>query len=226
MEGARMLVSQLPEYPPRSRLESALDLLFPPKCVGCGRIGRWICARCWPAVHWLGANQDDTPRPGSALERVIGVAMFEGTAREAVHALKFEGQHAIAPLLGRLMAERARAFPTDLVVPVPLHRSRRRERGYDQSAMLAKHIGRELDIPVQPEALRRTRKTRQQTTLDAQSRRENVRGAFAAPEPLSAGTILLVDDVYTTGATMSEAAGALLGAGAGRVVGVVFARAD
>src|SRR5437764_6165912 len=120
-----MVVSRLPAYPARGRLETALDLLFPPKCVGCGRVGRWICAHCWPEVHWLGENQDDVAGPASPLDRILGVAMFESVAREAVHALKFEGHHAIAPFMGRLMAQRAESLRAEIVVPVPLHRSRR-----------------------------------------------------------------------------------------------------
>jgi ComF family protein len=146
-------------------------------------------------------------------------------AREAVHALKFEGRHAISSMMGLLMTQAVLGTDCDLIAPVPLHRSRRRDRGYDQATMLARRIATRLDKPCRRTLLRRTRKTQQQALLDGIKRQENVRGAFAARERLGGETVLLVDDVLTTGATMSAAAGAARAAGAGRVIGCVFARA-
>lgn len=219
-----MQESVLPQYPEPTRIERALDLLFPPVCVGCGRVGRWICPRCWTRVSWVGERESPGTTP--SVEQLVGVAMFTGTAREAVHALKFENHHAIAPMMARLMAARLGAGEAGLVVPVPLHPSRKRERGYDQAALLARHLGRALGRPSRTDLLRRVRKTRQQTTLGGEERRENVRGAFSATGRLSGERILLVDDVYTTGSTMEEAARVLLDAGAASVTAVVFARAD
>jgi ComF family protein len=152
--------------------------------------------------------------------------VFGGIARDAVHALKFQNHHAIAPMMARLMASRVEAVRADVVIPVPLHPSRRRERGYDQAALLARHLARSLSLPARTDVLRRVRKTRQQTTLDGIERRENVRGAFAVVAPLAGERVLLVDDVYTTGSTMEEAAHALHEAGSGSITAVVFARAD
>jgi ComF family protein len=154
---------------------------------------------------------------------VVAVAEHEGIAREAVHALKFGERHAISATMGRLMASTSLSHGVDIVVPIPLHPARRRERGYDQAAMLARHIARSLGKPCRKDLLRRTRKTRQQVSLDAVHRRENVRGAFAPHGRLAGETVLLVDDVLTTGATMSAAATAVRDAGAGYVVGCVFA---
>ena len=211
----------LPLYPPVTRIERVLDEMFPPVCVGCRRIGRWICERCWTNVSWLRCG-DAVPVPAGT-DGVVAVANFEGVAREAVHALKFGERHAISAMMGRLMAAQARAQEIHVVAPVPLHPSRRRDRGYDQAAMLATHVGRSLGVPCRRNLLRRVRKTRQQTTLDGIQRRENVMGAFAAREYLQGQTVLLVDDVLTTGATMSEAASATRDAGAGRVIACVFA---
>jgi ComF family protein len=228
----------LPPYPPSTLVERGLDLIFPPTCVGCRKIGRWICDRCWQQVYWLEDLRCGTcdrtwvknpcphcERRGSALAAVAAAAAFDGPAREAVHALKYEGRHAIGSLLGRLMARAAPPEEVTMVAPVPLHPRRRRERGYDQAAILARHVGRSIDVPVEPAAARRVRYTMQQATLDQTKRALNVAGAFAAEEWVEGERILLVDDVYTTGATLEACATALRNAGAVSVTGLVFAAA-
>lgn len=228
-----------PTFPGVPPLERALDLLFPPVCVGCRHVGRWICAGCWPKVEWLAGTRCQicghlsvTPQcagctePGGALRAAIAVAAFGGPAREAVHALKYENRHAIAGLLGRLMADAIRAVEADAVAHVALHSSRRSQRGYDQAAMLARHVASALRLPFDRRALVRTRKTKQQVTLGVAERRANVEGAFLAGHPQTGRRILLVDDVYTTGSTMSSAAQTLRGAGAERVTALVFALAQ
>jgi ComF family protein len=153
------------------------------------------------------------------------VAEFEAVSREAVHALKYGNRHAISGLMGRLMGRAAMHLGADVVVHVALHTSRRRERGYDQAAFLARHIARDLDIPFQKDALARTRKTRQQVTLGPQERRRNVEGAFRVTRPVQGRHVLLVDDVYTTGSTLEAAAAVLMESGSECVTGLVFARA-
>ena len=123
------------------------------------------------------------------------------------------------------MAQAAAGLEFDLIVPVPLHRTRMRERGYDQAALLARTVAQRLQRTYQREALERIRPTLQQTTLKAEARRANVAGAFQSTRQLEGDAILLVDDVSTTGATLDAAATALKAAGAGRVVGLVFAQA-
>ena len=226
-----------PEYPESTPLERVLDLLFPPICVGCRRIGRWVCDRCWQGTSWLlahrcaGCGQSFADgvcscqrNPRHAVDELCVVATFDGTAREAVHALKYEGRHAISGMMGRVMALAAQNVNADVVAGVPLHARRRRERGYDQADMLARSIARHLGRPHEV-ALKRIRYTTQQTRLDAPARQRNVEAAFRARHDMSGRVVLLVDDVYTTGATMREAARSLKVAGATRVVGVVFARA-
>jgi ComF family protein len=228
----------VPPSPAAGLVERALDLLFPPRCVGCGSIGRWICDRCWPAVPWLperrcslcGRHAPQTTcvtcsGGSSALDGVIAVADFEDVAREAVHAVKFDGRHAISRLLGQLMAARVVGEEPNVVIPVPLHPARRRERGYDQSVLLARHIARVLNVPCYDHALRRSRRTEQQATLESAARRRNVAGAFETRRPLTGASILLVDDVLTTGATLEAAAEVLRASGAESIIGLVFAHA-
>ncbi len=150
--------------------------------------------------------------------------------REAVHALKFGGKTALANPLGDLMAEAGPAvLPVEVVdclVPVPLHPTREAERGFNQSMLLARRVSRRWGIPVRPRALRRQRFTRPQTDLDADERRRNVRGAFALSRraAVDGRHVLLIDDVFTTGATVSECARVLLDAGAATVGVLTVAR--
>ncbi|MGH2448415.1 MAG: ComF family protein [Chloroflexota bacterium] len=226
-----------PAHPRTPRLERALDLIFPPSCVGCRRVGRWICEECWPKVPWMCGNvclSCGSPAAGpwcgacsraaSELDQLLVATRFEGIAREAVHALKFNGHHAISALMGRVMAGVAGEMEAEAVVALPLHPSRRHQRGYDQSALLARHLAHTLHFPLESHVLRRTRRTEQQASLDREHRQANVAGAFAVNAPLEAETVLLVDDVVTTGATMSEAGCALKEAGVERVVGLAFAQ--
>ena len=228
----------LPTYPPPAFVERALDLIFPPVCVGCRRVGRWICQRCWQDAPWTigqicghcGRRSVTSLCPScagshAALDSLLAVARFEGVGREAVHALKFHDRHAISGMMGRLMARAAEGVEADVVVPVPLHRRRLRERGYDQGAMLAQSAARALERPYLP-TLERMRPTRQQAALDAAARQANVAGAFRAKQPLEGSAVLLVDDVSTTGATLNAAAEALKDAGAGQITGLVFAWAE
>ena len=153
---------------------------------------------------------------------------YDGALREALHAFKFSGKTTLAVPLAELIAEQcagALPAPVDLVVAVPLHRARERERGFNQSALLAARLARALDAPFQGRALRRVRATLAQADLTGRERRDNVRGAFAADRDAVTGRhVLLVDDVLTTGATVSECARVLMAAGAASVGIVTVAR--
>jgi predicted amidophosphoribosyltransferase len=185
--------------------------------------------------------------PLAGIARAGALGPHEGALRDIVHALKYRRHPRVARTLGRLLRE---ALPDLLqacaaAVPVPLHAGRRRQRGFNQAEEIARHLG----LPVLP-ALRRVRDTRPQTELDPRARRRNVEGAFrvrqwlrlrhalasswhlardaqapAASGPLEGRTLLLVDDVWTTGSTLSACAGALRNAGAREVHAVVIARA-
>jgi len=149
------------------------------------------------------------------------VARFEGTVREAIHRLKYDGKQALAEPLGELMliflertpeARAALGIETvQFIVPVPLHPRRQRQRGFNQSELLARVLGKGLGIPVEAEGLRRVRETVPQVNLSGKERLQNVRGAFVAHPDL--GHVdehaLLVDDMHTTGATVRECARAL-----------------
>jgi ComF family protein len=153
---------------------------------------------------------------------------YEGPLRELIHLLKYDGMKPLAGPLGEYLS---RALPLDekfdAVVPMPLHWRRRLERGFNQAALLAKHLSRRRRIPVL-NTVRRIRATRTQTGLTNARRRENVRGAFRARRgrPLEGLRVLLVDDVMTTGATASACAAVLKRAGARSVTLLTLARVD
>jgi len=140
------------------------------------------------------------------------VVHFEGVLREAVHQLKYDGRTVLAGPLGGLMAAywMQHPMPVDVVVPVPLHTARLRERGYNQAALLARELARRVGLAVDGQTLIRQRATAPQVELNARQRRENVREAFhCVGDGLAGKQVLLVDDVCTTGATLEACAVAL-----------------
>ncbi|HSE04620.1 MAG TPA: ComF family protein [Methylomirabilota bacterium] len=169
-------------------------------------------------------------RRAPAFDYGRAAAPYDGVMREAVHAFKFVGRRALAAPLGDLLAELgAAALPAgmpDLLVPVPLHPRRERERGFNQATLLARRLGRAWGCPVRGDVLIRAVATPSQTELDAAARRANVRRAFRLRRPacVAGRHVVLVDDVLTTGATLSECARCLREAGAALVGVLTVAR--
>lgn len=162
------------------------------------------------------------------MEGIRSVLLFEGPARAAIHYFKYRQAQELAKPLGGLLAEYWLSHPiqVDLIVPVPLHPSRLRVRGYNQAALLAQQLGQRAGLPVDEGALRRIRATASQMRLDARQRRQNVRGAFRCPDGRVRGQqVLLIDDVCTTGATLEACADALRAGGAKAVWALTLARA-
>jgi len=206
-----------------------------------------LCRQRWRAVRPPWCERCGQPEPHfgpcrlcvgwpAALKTVRSAVWLDAYARPAVHALKYGGLPRIADDLATAM--RKRQSPADgasVLIPIPLATKRLRTRGYNQSAMLARALARQWRIPVLPDLLVRTRETPTQTALTPGTRLANVAGAFAVRNAkcgmrdfafrLSTFELILVDDVFTTGATLAEAARALEQAGATRVEGVTFARA-
>lgn len=211
-----------------------LDLVFPPFCPVCAaRLdeGRRdpLCGTCWSAIGRLEPpGCDDVGGAGPDYARAA--ARYEGVVREALHAFKFRGRRALAAPLGDLLIEvvtgRLPAGAPDLLLPVPLHPRRERERGFNQAALLARRVGRAWGCPVREGVLVRTRATASQTELDAPARRDNVRAAFRVRRPavVAGRHVVVVDDVLTTGATLAECARCLREAGARRVGVLTVAR--
>ena len=207
-----------------------MSTFLPADCILCEqalplRQDGGVCPPCWDRLPWAPGFR---PRRGP-LGALLWAADYEGPIRRLVHGLKFSDMDFLAPALGRGMARRLGSIiyaqRVDLVVPVPLHFWRRFQRGYNQAELLARSLGRRAGLPVDTRTLLRRRAGRRQLGLTRRERRRSLAGCFAArPERARGRTILLVDDVVTTGATLEACARALLDAGARGVVGCVLAR--
>lgn len=215
-------------------VDRALDLAFPAVCPGCRAEGDPVCSRCLaglaphlerPAGIPIGVP-GELPAPLVQLE---WVAPYNALLRRAIHTLKYGGEQRLARPLGQLVAERWRRAGRggQLLVPVPIHRDRRRERGYDQAELVARVAGASLGLPVVPAALLRRRATARQFALDRTGRRGNVEGAFEVPTAARPAVadhwVVLVDDVVTTGSTLAACGVALRAAGALAVSAVAVA---
>jgi len=208
-----------------------LELLAPPACAGCAGDVEAAAALCAACEAGLTPAGEVRPRP-ARLDACVAAVAYEGGAETWIRRFKYPrpglagldpAARAVARSLARRAGLRAPGVP-DLVVPVPLHPSRLRARGFNPANELARDVARQAGAPLGSTALRRLRETRSQTGLGRRARARNVRGAFAASRSLPP-CVWLVDDVVTTGATLSEAARALRRAGARHVVGVCAARA-
>jgi len=228
---------------PLSLLRMCADAVFPPVCHSCNtalppRESRVACPACLAAIvpvdEWDDAYRDAFARLNE--ERTVSdfIAAWyferEGPMRALMHRLKYGGMTSIGEEFGRALGERvldAGLGGSDIVVPLPLHASRMRERGYNQCEHIARGVSAVTGRPVRTDLLTRARFTPSQTPLSQSERRENVRDAFAlrrhAPRAVQGKTVLLVDDVVTTGATMRSCAGVLHRAGARAVVACAVA---
>ena len=207
--------------------QHAIEVLLPSRCVGCGAGGTYLCDACVGRARRAAPMSLHTGT--HALDSVTAPLAYEGTARTAVHRLKYSGLRAIAPSMARPMAEALSSAhaAADVVVPVPLHPGRLRQRGFNQALLLALHVGDAVGLPVRDDLLLRLVAGAPQVdagTID--ERRANVAGAFGlAPGADVAGLrVVLVDDVLTTGSTLDSAASALKRGGARSVHALAFAR--
>lgn len=223
----------------RHGLASVLSVLYPARCAGCRRSGDWLCAdclrqcvpfggarckRCGSAETGFGcANCRDNIR---SLDGLHAAFEYTGPVRQLVHAFKYRNMSGAAEWIAAQMLppDFAGSGEADLLVPVPMHPSRQRNRGYNQAAALCAAIHERSGIPMMA-ALQRKQLREAQARLSAEQRWINVRGAFAPGTAVVHGRVLLIDDVCTTGATLEECAQVLKHMGAARVTGLVFARA-
>jgi ComF family protein len=161
-------------------------------------------------------------------DRARGFGVYEGGLRRLIHLLKYERMRPLAKPLAGMMATVLESLPApDLVIPVPLYRARRWRRGFNQALALSEELGRKAGICREPRVLRRTRATQPQAGLSYAERKRNVSGAFVVPrrDRVEGRTVLVIDDVMTTGATLEACARALKKAGARSVLGLTAARA-
>lgn len=225
---------------PRTCMACKRDLPYDCQALLCGdcsahlqKPGKLICKRCGVELKSGGAhcfNCRGSKETKFKCKLIRSAFVFNTSSRALVHALKYQGADYAGKYMGRLMAVRFKELPelaqVEVLVPVPLFTSRVRKRGYNQSEVLARELGRCLQLPVDTTSLVRVRNTVSQTKLGRNARLENMTGAFVYKNPLAIKrkTVLLIDDVATTGATLEGCAQALKKAGAKRVLAYTFAR--
>lgn len=236
-------------------LQSILDFILPTPCSFCNSsVGEspipYFCASCWADFssidgpvctrcgkpfdspealshspdHRCMACRQDSP----VFDQALSIGYFEGPLREAIHQFKYRPCRALGKPLAAWMAVNIRPVSDiDCLVPVPLHVARLRQRGFNQALILAHELSRTFSLPLSFDNLKRVRPTKPQVELSGSDRIKNVAGAFALrrPDELKDRDVLLIDDVYTTGATMNECARVLRDAGASRVTVLTIARA-
>ncbi|MCY4525967.1 MAG: ComF family protein [Anaerolineaceae bacterium] len=208
-------------------LDAGLELLFPSRCAGCQRVDTVWCEECQGLLNAIPFPVRQNNAHG-ALAAFACSGVHEGLLRKALLALKYENTPQLAGPLGVRLATLVEGlqWETDFLVPVPLHPSRERERGYNQTQLIAQPLAQKLCVPLANDALYRTSNTRAQVGLTRQQRIENVSKAFAANADRVRGhDLLLVDDVYTTGATLGECALVLAEAGARSILGLTLTKA-
>ncbi|MCL0085673.1 ComF family protein [Thermodesulfovibrionales bacterium] len=226
--------------------DNLLNLFFPSRCPICeSKSDRFIhspiCAACWKGIEKYSGNAcnicgiptislytticESCLRAKPSFTTILYYGIYEGTLRKAIHLLKFTGIKRLARPLSGLLCDLA--IPeADGIVPVPLHKKRLRQREFNQTAVIGRHLSRELKIPLMLNILKKIKDTLPQTEVNREERLKNVKSTYTASEKIKEMDLLLVDDVVTTGATARECASALLTAGAKSVTVIALARSQ
>lgn len=197
-----------------------IDLLFPRECLSCRKEATWLCQECLNTI----------PLIENKAREIIAVASYNNQLlKEAIHALKYSYIEELARPLGELLLNGYKKSPLgqtkfDFVVPIPLHRKRLKERGFNQAKLIAEPLANYLHCPLGEKILIRQKNTASQMTLGRKDRLNNIKDAFIVKEEVVGKRILLVDDVMTTGSTLENAVQTLKQAGAHQVSAIVLAR--
>jgi len=223
-------------------VELVVDSFFPRRCVGCGRLGGFLCPECLGKLSRLlpplcpncgrpqasGIICPDCWQRQTEIDGIRSLFRFDDIIRKAIHQLKYRNLKAISPCLAELLADYliSNPLPGEALMCVPLHTRRLRERGYNQSNLLARRLGERIDLPVIENCLIRVKQTQPQVrAADVEERRRNVADAFMCrDERVNGRQIILIDDVCTSGATLESCAVALKNKGATSVWGLTLAR--
>lgn len=226
----------------RAVLDGGLELLYPSNiyCCCCGDtidpdMPYSLCGRCVREIHWTLTELETRDAGGKALHlfsRGYSCARYESRTKQILRRFKYGSEPQLAKALARLMLERIEGeeLRPDVVIPVPMYRRKERVRGYNQAALLAAEIAGELSVPFEERLLLRQKETGAMSALSAQDRSVNLGGAFRTAENagqvLQGASVLLVDDIVTTGTTADECSKVLLEAGAKEITLLVFAAGE
>jgi len=219
--------------------DAVLNFIYPPYCTICNTSLEpgltLICKTCWQSLPRIDNAQNQQRNRAnldfaeSYISRILSVWEFNNTVQQIIHEIKFFGKKSFATLVGRevadLMTQDKDYLETDLIIPVPLHKTKLRERGFNQSLLLCQAIFKLTNIPVNQKILKRIRYTKSQSKLNSVERQQNVKDAFRviAPSAIKGKTVILVDDVLTTGSTMRACAESLESAGVARILALTAA---
>ena len=202
-------------------LDFLLDVIFPRSCIGCEKNGKYFCGNCRKTIRFYSPLISASYRPIPYLDGLFVLAHYDGIVRKAIREVKYRGKYNIFSEVAEMFPKNLN-FKFDYLVPVPLSKQRLQERGFNQAEKLAKCL---KYAPVL-DCLKRTRETKPQFGLKREERFENVKNAFTLKKPIECGDYCLVDDVATTGSTLSECAKVLKKSGANKVYAVCIARGN
>ena len=236
-------------FPEKESMKQLLHFLYPPACPVCGEIilprGRDVCAGCEEKLHtvhepmcmkcgvtlhyWEEEYCPECRKHTHQFERCFAMWEYDKYMKASISRFKFQGRTEYTAFYVRHMTARygmaLQALCIDVIIPVPIHKYRRRERGFNQAELLAKELGRQLGVPVCTDYLLRVKKTKPQKELNAQERKKNLQQAFSCNrrrerEAKKWKRILLVDDIYTTGSTFDACAATLASADSRKIYGI------
>ncbi|MBM3124753.1 MAG: ComF family protein [Chloroflexi bacterium] len=229
------------QYSVYHNIWKVLDAFFPPTCAGCGELGSRWCSNCQTSVKVLDRNicticglpqEKEKLCQACAEERprfraLRAWAAYEGSVRRALHRLKYRKDIGLGETLADAMIPFVRSlnWQPDLILPVPLGKKRLRERGYNQVAVVSRPLAAAMGISFSEQVLFRQKETQSQVGLNRRERIVNMNQAFSSNRPVVGKVVILMDDVATTGSTLSSAAGTLYDAGASEVFALTVARA-
>jgi ComF family protein len=223
--------------------ETIKEIIFPKYCVSCRRAGSLLCQDCWPKISFIYEQICPICRQPSiagrthtgcatkwGIDGLISLTYYSGPIRGLIRQLKYRGATVTQELISRLLFEYVRHesiyLPPAIITPIPLHPHNLRRRGFNQAEIIATALSMQLSYPQVVDVVQRQRQTVSQTTLAKQQRQQNMRGAFRVSDgqQIKGADFILVDDVFTTGATLREATKTLKRAGASSVFGFTLAR--
>jgi ComF family protein len=228
---------------PQTISETLKDLFFPKLCLGCRKQGTLLCDKCWPQIQFIydpicpvcqhpsvaGRTHAGCQTPWS-IDGAISLTFYRGPIRSLVRQLKYHGvtvtQQLVGQILQNYLQHESLYLPPAIIVPIPLHQNSQNQRGFNQATVIAQVLASQTGYPMLQNVLQRHKNTPSQTKLSKSQRQSNMLGAFSlsTTENIKGASFILVDDVFTTGATLKEAAKVLKRARAKQVFGFTLAR--